>query len=495
MAPVVGPPEFQVIVAATTLMAIGKQGRLPWQLKGDMAYFKRVTVGDGRNGCIMGRKTWESIPPKFRPLKGRKNVVLSSSPKSVEGVQVCPDLNSALEYLEDCGEIFVVGGAGVYDEAVRDRRCKRVYLTSIQKEFPDCDTFFPTLQARDFRLASRSDVRVEGDVEYRYEVYERIDDDECVVVVEKKPPPYQQQQQRVPLSRLKEDVGPHEEEQYLNLIRKILKEGVKRNDRTGTGTKSIFGAQMRFSLRENKFPLVTTKRVFWRGVAEELLWFIKGSTDATELSKKQVKIWDDNGSRDFLDKRGLHHRAVGDLGPVYGFQWRHFGAKYQDKDADYSAKGVDQLRQCIDLIQRDPTSRRIVMTAWNPVDLDAMALPPCHLLCQFYVSNGELSLHMYQRSADMGLGVPFNVASYALLARLVAHVTGLEPGDFVHTIGDAHVYCNHVDALDLQLQRTPKPFPTLTINQDKKHIDDFLFDDFTLTGYEPHGKIHMKMAV
>mmetsp|Transcript_9083 Transcript_9083/g.27863 ORF Transcript_9083/g.27863 Transcript_9083/m.27863 type:complete len:253 (-) Transcript_9083:220-978(-) len=252
---------------------------------------------------------------------------------------------------------------------------------------------------------------------------------------------------------------------------------------------------MRFSLRGGAFPLLTTKRVFFRGVAEELLWFIKGSTDATELSKKNVTIWDGNGSREFLDKRGLAHRAVGDLGPVYGFQWRHFGAAYVDKDASYAGQGVDQLAACIETIKNDPTSRRIVLTAWNPADLDKMALPPCHVFCQFYVANGELSLHMYQRSADLGLGVPFNVASYALLLRLVAQVTSLDPGDFVHTLGDAHVYLNHVDALQEQLKRTPKPFPTLHLNPAIRDIDAFSYDDFSLHGYHPHGKIAMKMAV
>lgn len=233
----------------------------------------------------------------------------------------------------------------------------------------------------------------------------------------------------------------HEELQYLNLVRDILENGVARNDRTGVGTLSKFGAQMRFNLRDGRFPLLTTKRVFWRGVAEELLWFISGSTNARELQAKGIHIWDGNASREFLDRQGLTHREEGDLGPVYGFQWRHFGATYVDMHTDYRGQGVDQLAACIELIKKDPNNRRIVMSAWNPSDLKLMALPPCHMFCQFYVANGELSCQvtflpllssqapqMYQRSADMGLGVPFNIASYSLLTRLVAQVCDLQPG-------------------------------------------------------------------
>jgi dihydrofolate reductase/thymidylate synthase len=213
------------------------------------------------------------------------------------------------------------------------------------------------------------------------------------------------------------------------------------------------------------------------------------------LSEKKIKIWDGNGSREFLDSRGLHHREEMDLGPVYGFQWRHFGAQYETMHSDYTGKGVDQLAECIHKIKNSPEDRRIIMTAWNPSDLDKMALPPCHMFCQFYVANGELSCQMYQRSADMGLGVPFNIASYSLLTVMMAQVCGLKCGDFVHTIGDAHVYLNHVDALQEQIDRVPKAFPTLEVNREKKDIDSFEYSDFTVNGYEPMAAIKMKMAV
>ncbi|XP_070076888.1 thymidylate synthase isoform X1 [Equus przewalskii] len=257
-------------------------------------------------------------------------------------------------------------------------------------------------------------------------------------------------------------------------------------DRMAPGKKCLF---------LDEFPLLTTKRVFWKGVLEELLWFIKGSTNANELSCKGVKIWDANGSRDFLDSLGFSAREEGDLGPVYGFQWRHFGAEYKDMDSDYSGQGVDQLQKVINTIKTNPDDRRIILCAWNPKDLPLMALPPCHALCQFYVVNGELSCQLYQRSGDMGLGVPFNIASYALLTYMIAHITGLKPGDFVHTLGDAHIYLNHIDPLKTQLQREPRPFPKLKILRKVETIDDFKAEDFQLEGYHPHPTIRMEMAV
>lgn len=295
----------------------------------------------------------------------------------------------------------------------------------------------------------------------------------------------------------------HEEYQYLDLIKRIMKEGEHRADRTGTGTVAIFAPpQLRFSLKDDIFPLLTTKRVFYRGVLEELLWFIRGDTNSKHLNERNVKIWDGNGSREYLDKLGLTDRREGDLGPVYGFQWRHFGAKYVDCDTDYTGQGVDQLQEVIDKIKNNPTDRRIILSAWNPADIPIMALPPCHSFCQFYVSNppadggrARLSCVLYQRSCDMGLGVPFNIASYALLTRMIAHVTDLDPGEFTHTMGDTHVYVDHLEGLKQQIEREPRPFPTLKINRKITSIDDFKYEDFVLENYSPHSKIDMKMSV
>ncbi|XP_018369115.1 PREDICTED: LOW QUALITY PROTEIN: thymidylate synthase-like [Trachymyrmex cornetzi] len=287
----------------------------------------------------------------------------------------------------------------------------------------------------------------------------------------------------------------HEEYQYLRFIEKVIQSGAMKSNRTGVDTYSIFGAQMRFSLRDGVFPLLTTKRVFWRAVVEELLWFIKGSTNSKELSDKGVHIWDENGSRAFLDSCDFTDREEGDLGPVYGFQWRHFGAEYKDMHTDYTGQGIDQLKEVIHKVKHSPEDRRIIMSAWNPVDIPKMALPPCHTLVQFYVNNGELSTQLYQRSADMGLGVPFNIASYSLLTYMIAHVTGLKPGEFVHTMGDCHVYVDHISALEEQVKREPREFPKLRIVREVKNIDDFIAEDLELIDYNPYSKLYMKMAV
>lgn len=285
------------------------------------------------------------------------------------------------------------------------------------------------------------------------------------------------------------------EEAYQAQVDNILKNGNVRIVRTGISAKSVFGITMRFSLENNSFPLLTTKRMFTRGIVEELLWMISGSTDSKILSNKGIHIWDGNASRSFLDGRGLHHRREGDLGPIYGFQWRHSGAKYIDCDTDYTGQGVDQLKNCIELIKKDPTSRRIVMSAWNPSDIDSMALPPCHMFCQFYVEGNKLSCLMFQRSADMGLGVPFNIASYALLTRIVAQCTGLVAHEFIHQIGDAHIYENHILPLEEQLKRGPLSPPTLRIDSDNTDIDRFTADMFVIEDYRSHNAIKMEMTI
>lgn len=287
----------------------------------------------------------------------------------------------------------------------------------------------------------------------------------------------------------------HDEQQYLNLVKHVIDAGDQRVDRTRVGTLSVFGAMQRYSLRDNTLPLLTTKSVFTRAVIEELLWMISGSTDAKVLSEKGVHIWDANGSRDFLDNLGFTHRREGDLGPIYGFQWRHSGAKYVDAMTDYTGQGIDQLQNIIDTLKRDPTDRRMVMCAWNPSDLSQMALPPCHCLVQFHVAGGRLSCSLYQRSADLGLGVPFNIASYSILTHMISHITGLEAGEFVYTTGDTHVYLNHIEPLKTQLTRDPRPFPTLKFARKIRAIDDFKLEDFLIDGYNPHPKIDMKMAV
>ncbi|KAI5149239.1 thymidylate synthase [Enteropsectra breve] len=286
-----------------------------------------------------------------------------------------------------------------------------------------------------------------------------------------------------------------EEMQYLNLIKECIKDGVFQDDRTGTGTKSLFGRQMRFSLKDNSFPLLTTKRVAFRVVLEELLFFIKGKTDNKLLKAKNVNIWNGNSTKEYMEKYGIQ-REEDDLGPVYGFQWRHYGAEYKTCKDSYEGLGIDQLANVIEEIKKNPTSRRLIVTAWNPAQLKEMVLPPCHTLFHFRVSGNKLDCLLYQRSGDVGLGIPFNIASYSLLLIIVARLTGLIPNEFIHTIGDTHVYSNHIEQLTVQAKRAPTKFPTLKLREKEYTcLEDFESDDFILEDYAPQGTIKMQMAI
>ena len=262
--------------------------------------------------------------------------------------------------------------------------------------------------------------------------------------------------------------------QYLDLMQRVRTQGVRKTDRTGTGTLSVFGHQMRFDLAEG-FPLVTTKKLHLKSIIHELIWFLQGDTNTKYLNANGVSIWDD-----WADENG-------DLGPVYGRQWRSW--------ATPDGRSIDQIREVVETLKTNPDSRRMIVTAWNPADLPDMALAPCHCLFQFYVADGRLSCQLYQRSADVFLGVPFNIASYALLTLMMAHVTGLKPGEFIHTFGDAHLYLNHLDQADLQLTRAPRPLPQMKLSSEVKSIFQFRFEDFTLAGYDPHPHIKAEVAV
>jgi thymidylate synthase len=261
---------------------------------------------------------------------------------------------------------------------------------------------------------------------------------------------------------------------YLDLLRQVRRHGAWKDDRTGTGTRSLFGHQLRFDLRDG-LPLLTTKRVHFKSVLHELLWFVAGSTNVAYLRENGVRIWDAWADDD------------GELGPIYGYQWRSWPAPDGGR--------IDQLAGVVERIRREPTSRRLVVSAWNPADLERMALPPCHVLFQFYVADGRLSCQLYQRSADVFLGLPFNVASYSILTMMVAQVTGLEPGDFVHALGDVHLYANHFEQADEQLSRAPRPLPRLNLDPDVRCLFDFRYEHFELVGYDPHPAIRAEVAV
>jgi thymidylate synthase len=295
--------------------------------------------------------------------------------------------------------------------------------------------------------------------------------------------------------KFKPSLEPNEEEQqYLNLIRDVIANGNKRMDRTGTGTLSVFGRSLRFDL-EKSFPLLTTKKLPFKTIVCELLWFISGSTDVRKLQEQKCFIWDANTTRDALDKRGLQHYREFDAGAIYPFQWRHWGAEYKGCEVDYTGQGIDQITNLVKTIKTNPTDRRMLLTAYNVADISKMALPPCHCFAQFYVNDGRLSCMMYQRSADLGLGVPFNISSYALLTNLLAQVCNLKPGELIHTMADCHIYMNHIEPLKEQLTREPRLFPKLRLNRMVRDITAFTVEDCKLEGYSPHPKIVMQMSV
>ena len=296
----------------------------------------------------------------------------------------------------------------------------------------------------------------------------------------------------------------HQEYQYLSLVGKVIKYGIREKSRNGY-TKTLIGESMRYSLINNQIPLLTTKKLAWRSCLKELMWFISGDTHNDTLLQNNVKIWNDNASREFLDSRGLTHYEEGDLGPIYGYQWRNFNMPYKSYKSYQNMqkcrgyfnsdkyKQHDQLSNIINSLKNDRQSRRIIMTAWNPLQLNDMALPPCHILTQFNVLNNKLYCSLYQRSGDIGLGIPFNIASYSFLTILLAKHCGLEPGEFIHHIGNLHMYEEHEDALSKQILKIPKPFPTCHIKKLKKSIDDYTYKDFIVENYQHHPVIKMKM--
>ncbi len=288
--------------------------------------------------------------------------------------------------------------------------------------------------------------------------------------------------------------GRSEEYQYIDLLKDVLENGEMIKGRNGN-VKTCVGSSMIFSLENDKIPILTTKKVAYKTCLKELLWFISGKTDNKILQDQNVKIWNGNASREFLDSRGLYDLSENDLGPVYGHQWRHFNAKYSDCSEDYNGKGVDQLKYVINCL-KDPNerySRRLIVSAWNPCQLDEMALPPCHLLMQFNVVGDKLSCTMYQRSCDMGLGVPFNITSYCYLTHLIAHHCGLKPHEFIYHLGNIHIYDDHLDSMERQILREPLEFPTIKILNKRENIDDYEFNDFLIENYHSHDNIKMEM--
>lgn len=468
--------NLNIILAVDDKYGYSLNDKIPWNYREDLKHFRQKTLN---TILIMGKKTWDSIPNKDKFVERRLCFVLSRSfPDSALGYDDWHDfgnyyfLNSYELALDICkgkfeyDDIFVIGGKELYMKALQDVNLQNLFVTRVKGDYK-CDKTIPELHdiiQQRCKMINRSIQLYDGSPVLIFEDYEVVS----------------------------------EEGKYLTLMKDILNTGINKTDRTCTGTISKFDVHLSFSLKNNTLPLLTTKRTYWKGILHELLWFLNGQTNANLLKEKGVHIWDGNSSREFLDKCNFKDRDVGDLGPVYGFQWRHWGAEYTNMYENYTNKGIDQIKNIIKTIKNDPDNRRIILNAWNVNDIDKMCLPPCHMMCQFYVNTDtkELSCKMYQRSADMFLGVPFNIASYATLTHIIAKLTNLNASMLHITIGDAHIYNTHIEAVNIQLERMPKPFPVLKIvNRDDLNIDNLTYDDFEVLNYNCESSIKGAMAV
>jgi len=473
---------------------IGVNNDLYCKIKSDLKMFQMITslkYNNHENAIIMGYNTWKSIRG---PLKNRINIVISRNHceemKEVDGVFCFESLQNMFNFLEtiDYGKLFVIGGEKLFDE-ININHIKLVdviYQTRILDEISKL--FYSSRSDVSYCNVPLSKMMVDGKLKNIKSLEKR---EEGQLFDFEKNEYFTKNIHYLENVYQKTDNINTQEYQYLNLLEEILKDGVSKESRNSM-VYSSFGSRMKFDLREG-FPLLTTKKMPWKTILRELLWFIRGSTDNKLLQDKNVHIWDGNSSKEFLKSRGLDTYGEGDLGPIYGFQWRHFGAEYIDHKTDYSDQGVDQLQWIIDEIKSDPTSRRLVMSAWNPVDLHKMALPPCHLMVQFNIEGEYIDAQLYQRSGDMFLGVPFNIASYSFLLHIVGQLTGYTPRYLIHIIGDTHIYKNHIEAVHEQLQRVPSQFPQLRIHS-FENIDSLQESDFELDNYKSFPTIKAEMV-
>jgi len=468
---------FNLVVVLTKNYAIRYADKIPWDSKQFVDYFDNLT----KDGIIvMGRKTFEGLPLTMRPIKGRLNVILSTEYPKYQDLSKPELAFTNINFLDNKiipensnKDIWVVGGRQVYEAL--SNRCTNIYIISLDKAVPNPDLLFVDILPH-FELVDYSKTYISDTEQCKCRIlkYTRNFDSPCM----------------------------RNENQYLIDLRKILETGTSRDDRTGVGTISLFGGQQKYDVSKY-LPLLTTKFVPLRIIIKELLWFLCGHTDAKILQSEGVHIWDGNSSREFLDKRGLTHYEIGELGPIYSHQWRHFGSEYTNCHADYEGKGFDQIEYILDLLVNDPFSRRIIMSSWNPTDIEKMALPPCHVMFQLYVeedpSTGKryISGHLYQRSSDYFLAANYNLVSYTILLYILAKKVGYYPKDMIMSFGDQHIYKNHIDQVKLQLARNPRPQPVLVLSDliKDKSWNEITVDDFELIGYMPYPAIKAEMAV
>lgn len=459
--------NINVIVAfAAKGFGIGCGGGLPWHIPEDLARFRKLTEG---GVVVMGRRTWESIPAEKRPLKGRLNVVVTNDPSKYEGDAsdsvVFTTMDEIDNIIKEKEKVFIIGGEALYKKYVGI--ANKIYATVVEGEYA-CDRFFPICGfGTSYEIEEYSPVQKSGDTVYRYITYKY----DCNYLVK----------------------GDFE---YIMNMYKIICSGKERDDRTGVGTISKFGVNFRFDISKT-IPLLTTKFVPFKTVLKELLFFLQGKTDSKVLEDQGVGIWKANTTREFLDGRGLTGYREGDMGPMYGFNWRHFGAEYKGCDVAVEG-GYDQLEALIDGLKKDPYSRRHMITTFNPATVSQSVLAPCHgIITQFYVDNGGLSCQVYCRSSDSFLGLPFNIASYAIMTYIIAKKTGLKPDNLIVVSGDCHIYKNHIEQVKQQLERATLPSPILRVDDSvaEKSFDDITLDDFELVGYLHHPAIKAPMAV
>lgn len=480
-----------IIVAVDKNFGLAKNGNIPWKIREDMNYFQDITTAEykkgKKNAIIVGHNTWKTLLPNG--LNNRINVVISSQfrdrvlPKKDE-MKAFSNLRKAVEYCQEnssnIGKTFICGGRQTYIETIQRYDVNEMYLTQIDNNY-GCDVKVPILYDGGYKINEM----------HKFTVCDRS--------INRTVP--------ITFTHLCKSIKPkcenYEEMQYLNILEDVIKDGQLQMTRNGN-TYSKFGKMMEFEL-SNGFPLLTTKRVFFRGIVEELLFFLRGETNTNILLKKGVKIWEKNTNRNFLDNNELKHYDEWDMGPMYGYQWRHFNQKYYGSHGNYENLGFDQLKYCISLIKNNPASRRIIMTTYNPIQAKQGVLFPCHgLFTQFYVDNDhKLSCMMVQRSGDLICGIPFNIASYALLVNIICDIvnndstyTGkkITPGKLIINIGDAHIYEEHRSHAIRQILRKPYKFPELKINKKIMNFEEIKCDDITLQNYDCHAAIDAKMV-